>query len=305
MTNHEAEPNAVLPNPEEIARRVALITQDSGVSPDIEFDPDTRQEVYFGLADDRRAGAAVVRLSRFSRFTRLHNGQEVPEWSGGRYAHIGHYDPAQQNWMLYPEYVMPNEQQALSTELEQQADISHSMLMAEAQAGKPFADLRHPLTMQVRKEMAEILRSTGIASRLIADNPTDFFGDPRRSDEFTTYTLALTPKLSGPGVGTELCSDDAQRNDPSQYGMSFDQTLTVAYDGLILDRNGSSTRAHQYVHIASRSMDDENVWMPDLTIITPDEWDALSHVPKALLGYKHQDPKFSAELCAIVLHYDH
>src|SRR4051812_9097547 len=98
MSSFETGGSSGLPNPEEVARRVASVTRDAGVSPDIALNADTKQDVYFGLADDRTASTAVVNLSRFSSRTIVRNGQEVPEWSGGRYAHIGYYDPAQQKW---------------------------------------------------------------------------------------------------------------------------------------------------------------------------------------------------------------
>lgn len=303
MSYHELEPNPTLPEPNEIARRVALATQDRGISPDTELGPGTCQEVYFGLADDRSAGSAVVNLSRFSQYTQLRNGQEVPVWRGSRYAHIGHYDPVQQNWLLYPEYVKPDERQALTAEIEQQAEISHSMLVAEAQSGKPFIDLRHPLTIQARKETAEILTNSKVGSRLIADNSMGSLGNHARSDDFTTCAIAITTKLRAPEIGSELYLDELQRADPWHYSVSFSQRLIVAYRGLILDADGGTIREDKYIPIASKSTDDKNEWIPNQKLITPAEWDILSHAPKALLEYRCLHPDFSAEHCAVVPHY--
>lgn len=304
MTNKEPNQTTTVANPDEIARRVTLVTGDVGVSPDVELGPDTHQEVFFGLADDRSASTAVVNISRFSKHKTVRNGQEVPEWSGGSYAHIGYYDPVEQKWMLYPEYVLPEEIQAISKELEIQAELGHIMLQAEAEIGMPFVDLRHPLTVQAHKEMSEVLIRTGLASALIDRHPVDHFGNTRRSDDFTTFGFSLTPRLSGPGIGAEACFDEAQRDNPAQYGITYDQNLTVSYRGLILERNKGTSRAKQYVHVASRSMDDEKVWIPDLAVVTTDEWELISHIPTRILDYKKQDPNFSAEHCAVVQHYD-
>ena len=304
MFNREADPRLVMPDPIEVARRVALSTGDSGISPDIELSPTTRQEVFFSLADDRQTGSAVVNLKRFATTTRLVNGQEVPEWSGGRYAHIGYFNPAEQAWKFYPEYIKDNEKQRLSEAFDEMGEVGTTFLRAEAEEGKPFVDLRHPLTVQAQKEMSDLLKRAGVCKKLIVGNPIDVQGNSRRTDEYTSAVLTLSPKLSGPGVGAEICTDESQRTDPSQYGIDFDQFLTVSYRGLILNRAGHTLRARQLVHIAERSMDDENVWLPDTEMITIEEWNALAEAPQRLLEYKKQNPDFSAEHCAVV-HYYH
>jgi hypothetical protein len=267
--------------------------------PDIELEPDTQQDVFFSLADDRTLGTAAVRVARSSTRTVVINGQEIPEQSSTGIAHIGRYDPGRQKWLFYPECVNPEEQEALGDYFEEVALVSRAMLAVEDETENPtpFVDLRHPLTVHARSEMDALLTSTGVAARLITDKATDFLGE-RRTDEATTCTLVLIPKLYNPAVDA-----DGRRLNPSAFRVDYEQSLSVVYEGLIDSQDGKTRRGACHVSIADRSQDGENLWVPNLAVITADEWEVLARAPQMLQAYRTFDPSFSTDSCAVVHNY--
>lgn len=301
------------PDPIEIASRVAHVQGRPQIDPATHpAEGGQSLQVEFGLVDNRAADTAAVIIRRASTELREHDGQMVPDWSTASPLSIGHYDVATQEWLFYPECVTDEERPYLESVMEERAAIEHDMLLAESQVPRGTdgrapgcVDLRTPLTVLARIQTHEVLRETGVAERLIRDRQ-HWAGLPHSIDQATSYYMALTPKLSGPGVGPNRASaSDQERNDPSQYGIDFGQTLSVAYNGVVLRRGEAVVRGNEYIHIAERSQDDPNVWIPDLEVITPEEWDVLRHVPAMLEGYARMSPDFSTEQCAVVHNFDH
>lgn len=295
MTNPRFASN-IMPDPIEVARRAAAVSYFYDLeSNSTATDKGGRHEAFFGLASDRTASTAVVNTLWFSEPNRVDNDLEQTGSIRRECAKIGYYDPARQMWMFYPECVLPEEQQRLGEKLEEVAPLSHAILAAESRTddAKIFIDMRNPVTVYARNEMASLLTITKVAERLIVDNPIDSRGRLRQIDEATTATLVLAPKLARTALGIDMLLDDSE-----QYSLEAEQALSVAYSGLIMSKDGKTRRVKKEIPIAD-CQDDGVLWTPNLKMITTEEWQVLGSATKMLKDYKELDPNFSAGYCAV------
>jgi len=289
-----------MPDPREVASRVAAVT---GLTIMHLGEPQAgeRQTAFFSVANDGTAGIATVSVERLREVAEEVSGESrdrQPVLRPFRKAtqSIGHYDPAAGAWRLYPEFVWPEERESLNAAFETAAQ-THTGELREA--GRPMVDLRDELTVAARQHMAIYLQEGDLARKLLeraaaANNMSLVF------DEGTSATLGLSPRMYGPGIGAQgYTASGAELNDPAQYGLMGEQILTVEYRGIRTSEDGHTKRVSRLVHIADRSLDDEQMWLPDPNIITIDEWDGMSEAPRMLLAYGQVDPNFSTMHCAV------
>jgi|GEM_PF-1333631 len=221
-------------------------------------------------------------------------------------AEIGHYDPARGEWLLYPEFVKPeevSELQAVLSDVEAQEDP----MLRNARAGVDYtpyeisANVHHPLTTHARIETAELL-SRSLLGRLgpnsydhafnswhIRNSQAATDGPALLSDKYTTcylYIDQVDPELFDP-VAIAL----ADPLPPSR--------LMVRYDGVrVTGLDGSVVRMSSTLCLAERREGNPR-WAPRLKLISPMQWMVLSEAPAFLEGLKAQQPQFSLRHCAM------
>jgi len=263
----------------EVAERVANVR---GRFDLLNPDPATgaAPQTLFNIEGEATANRAVVAVSHGNT---LEPGQ--PGAPRTFSADIGHYDPADQTWHFYPEYIEPYEVPILEdhyTELSTHSQAQHD------EATESFINLRHPLTVQARAETAAILQQSGVAEQVIARRNDGRTAATRIVDSATSYRLAL---MANPFGETTAASTP-----PDMYG----DILQVHYEGVLVDDGLTLVRDDPCITIARRDPDDRATWVPNTDLISPDEWNALAHTPELLLGYKQFAADFSVEDCAMV-----
>lgn len=297
MSTGENAPLSVMPDPSDIARRASGLINYPRLNPDIQFPAEPMTEVYFDVVNDRTASRAAVIVHRSSRPDTAKDGQLIPGTSNRTHGPVGHYDPVSRGWKLYPEFVTDAERPGLRSAFEELAEVSAAMLQTDAECGLPYVDMHDPLTAMARTEMANLLMDTGVAKRLIDDLNARKPEQELTLDEYTSYTLGLSSDAMQFGVNNGITSLE-QAEEGQEQRLAF--PLVVAYQGILLITKMRVCRTVLEIPVASASMYQGKLWIPDRRRISTAEWDALSGVPSKLDMYKKIDPDFSPAHCAVV-----
>jgi len=287
-------------DPKELALRYGLASGLLLVR-DRETAPNDKQNFSLNVMGEPSNGASLTANLIVETVTRDPANNEV---LGATYrtTPVGHYDPAQGEWKLYPELVHDDEVEELQTVFEDMASSTENVeggntTPSTANASIPLATLRHPLTVQARIETAAMMREDGIAE-IVLDRATDAerhnpFGTNPNSysvDGHTTYSLCIIQSHT---------PEAYERAGMAAQGPYPAARLIARYDGAVVRTADGVWRENLVVELARRP-EAESVWQPRTNVVTPRHWEVLRNAPGILAGYKMHDPHFSLQHCAMV-----
>ncbi|HEX7963642.1 MAG TPA: hypothetical protein VF466_03550, partial [Candidatus Saccharimonadales bacterium] len=220
------------------------------------------------------------------------------------YLPISQYDPATNAWLFPREYVRAGEERALGEHIA--GDLlpfgRQELQWPARRAGELVIDLHHRDTQAVRREMAAVLRHrramewltrTGVAEQLaVAAN------EPGRLTKTDGFTFCY-PTLSATGhhvVTHEPVGVDDQITE-HYLALEGATDLTLCYAGVQIeldDKPDFTVRTSRVLDLAHRSEVDPTAWMPNLDVITPQEWeDGLYQLPHMLMQARERNRLFS------------
>lgn len=274
---HPDEP--LLPNP-------FAIIQKAGILEHLSYGDQLK--VAFDFLDDGKLGNAIVSVEPAQ--------QDNPR----RRAHvsIGHYDPARQEWLFWPELIPQDQQTGLKLAYQEEAEKARKSTVlrfnlydkaTQGMRGVTARLLRLAVSPQELLDRAQAM-DNGEAS-LRHELP---FTPDRFVDDATLYylTLGLPPGERSEGVGLGA----------SSFGDGFDYVLNAVFEGVIEydgpQHCGRGGRIILPLAGIDRGELATETWHPNVPLILPDEWRGLRAAPLALMEWQRQHPGFRPEFCA-------
>lgn len=279
--------NAQPPKAATLAERYAAVTGNQDYSPS-HLPHNPSQMPFYGMLSANLDTAGVI----------------VRGAKDTMYLPISQYDPAANAWLFPREYVRTGEERMLGEYIAGSlVPFSRQELQWPARlAGQLVVDLHHRDTQAARREMAAVLRPqramewltrTGVADQLIVAA-----NEPGRLVKTDAFTFCY-PTLSSTGhhvVTRESVSIDDQVTE--HYLALQDATdLTLCFAGVQIERDskpGHTMRTSRALNLASRSEIDPTAWVPNLDVITPQEWeDGLYQLPHIFTQAREHNRLFS------------
>ncbi len=229
------------------------------------------------------------------------------------HAAIGNYDPAQDRWLLAPEYVLSDEQPALAAAYHDFLGPSGAPDREKAkQMGRSVIDVFNEFTGDVRREMA---------AAMVALSPEEFLFRRRSNGEpcaFRPVSGRMDPipnegvaydeaSFCFPIIGQDLRATllrDAAGNLTGnvRVARSSPQMLGIIAAGLhmaVPDGSGHTSRQGAIFHVASRNPGG-GPWIPNLENVGVDEWEAIwKRLPYIMKRAQQKNPNFSLAAGAI------
>lgn len=224
---------------------------------------------------------------------------------------VGHYNPAEQEWQIFPECV-PNKMQAkaLSTEMQYKLpSIRREALDKGRLPGGSFVDLHDPATHKAREILAQQLAP--LRPMEFAQNESvqealchaDLLHYKERLaavsiDEstfcFPTLGIQTTnhEHIESVGVNDTITT--------SEIALKPESLLTLCYTGLIVQTQDSSGRMRAIRHVPIARNDPDLGWTANTDVVTAKQWDILQPITHTLTEMAHNVPRFSPLYSSIV-----
>jgi hypothetical protein len=284
---------------EVVAERYAAVTGFIDILPSFYADPSSVSTSFVGTGRDADR-ATLVTVEEAT--------EDVAQGT------IGNYNPADNRWRFFPEYVRPDEAPALRRlYAEYLGPMIREYALAEADEGKrPFADVHHPATRLVRRNLkrqlsglpiAELLARPAALEKIQPVAPDGTAGARQIGiDEGTIIIPTLNP--GGP-MHMEMEQVSPYEAVPVGYGANLTRAsyMTLLCMGVIVENPkhpGHTMRTMRQLVLARRDPGGSTLWHPDTDIVGDTEWtDALRPAIGIIAAAANDYKDFSPMLCAI------
>lgn len=224
---------------------------------------------------------------------------------------VGHFNPASQEWQIFPECV-PNKMQAKALSIEMQYKLPRARREAMAEGRRPgggFVDMHAPATHEARSRLEQ---------QIAPLQPMEF-----AQEELVREALSHGDLLHGregsPVVGTDANTfcyptlaiqtvehtrvEQVNIHDAittSEIELRPDALLTLCYTGLVVQSQNRQGRMRAIRHVPVAHGDPDLGWIANVDVVTPDQWDILRPVASTLIKMSRDIPRFSPQYSSVV-----
>jgi hypothetical protein len=225
-------------------------------------------------------------------------------------AAVGAYNPAESRWRFFPEFVEDGQQQGLRRLYSYLGPLASNEAIAKGMRTRtPVADPYHTTTRKVRSALRQQLKGfnvTGLMQRPEAEAQVFHLDHaPGGAVVAVDGGSMVIPTLNPSGYEysqVERVAPDETITTPTALVRRASELTVLCVNVLLEDpeNEGHTIRGLRQLVVASRADGDSELWLPNSSVITQDEWqETFQPILGTLQAADQRYPYFSPMLASI------